>query len=80
MCNEREWYRKMSLEILDKVIAKADKAGVKPMRFDSHPCLIGIGIPDLRYWEPVLENELVATKYHLEDMRSLVFKEEDQDE
>ena len=25
--------------------------------------------------EPVLENELKAIKYHLEDMRSLVFKE-----
>lgn len=24
--------------------------------------------------EPVLENELVATKYHLEDMRKLVFE------
>lgn len=25
--------------------------------------------------EPIIENELVAVKYHLEDMRSLVFKE-----
>ncbi|MDY6893878.1 MAG: hypothetical protein SVO01_00445 [Thermotogota bacterium] len=27
--------------------------------------------------EPVLENELVATKYHLEDMRRLVFSSSD---
>ncbi len=26
--------------------------------------------------EPILENELVAVKYHLEDMRKLVFKKE----
>jgi len=26
--------------------------------------------------KPVLENELTATKYHLEDMRKLVFEEE----
>ena len=26
--------------------------------------------------EPVLENELSSTKYHLEDMRALVFQDE----
>jgi len=72
--NTMEFIEHEECLMLEKPTLSLSGAIAKPFIQEIVDSAKRIGINPSR--EPIIENELVAVKYHLEDMRTLVFAEE----